>query len=71
MEVINVHEAKTHLSKLLQRVEAGEEIEIDFDAGTLTCSKGTLEFPPLPPEIVGIMEAGGLVPYTRKKVGLD
>jgi 3-isopropylmalate/(R)-2-methylmalate dehydratase small subunit len=52
-------------------VEAGEEIEIDFDAGTLTCSKGTLEFPPLPPEIVGIMEAGGLVPYTRKKVGLD
>ncbi|MBT3343698.1 MAG: type II toxin-antitoxin system Phd/YefM family antitoxin [Gemmatimonadetes bacterium] len=28
MEVINVHEAKTHLSKLLQRVEAGEEIII-------------------------------------------
>ncbi len=28
MEVVNVHEAKTHLSKLLQRVEAGEEIVI-------------------------------------------
>lgn len=28
MEVINVHEAKTHLSRLLQRVEAGEEIVI-------------------------------------------
>ena len=26
MEIINVHEAKTHLSRLLQRVEAGEEI---------------------------------------------
>jgi prevent-host-death family protein len=25
---VNVHEAKTHLSKLLQRVEAGEEIVI-------------------------------------------
>lgn len=25
---LNVHEAKTHLSKLLQRVEAGEEIVI-------------------------------------------
>jgi prevent-host-death family protein len=28
MEVVNVHEAKTHLSRLLQRVEAGEEIVI-------------------------------------------
>ncbi|MFN2465210.1 MAG: type II toxin-antitoxin system Phd/YefM family antitoxin [Candidatus Dormibacteria bacterium] len=26
--MINVHEAKTHLSRLLQRVEAGEEIVI-------------------------------------------
>jgi prevent-host-death family protein len=25
---VNVHEAKTHLSKLLERVEAGEEIVI-------------------------------------------
>jgi prevent-host-death family protein len=25
---INVHEAKTHLSKLLERVEAGEEITL-------------------------------------------
>jgi prevent-host-death family protein len=28
MEQVNVHEAKTHLSKLLERVEAGEEIVI-------------------------------------------
>jgi len=28
MRVINVHEAKTHLSKLLDRVAAGEEIII-------------------------------------------
>lgn len=28
MDVVNVHEAKTHLSKLLERVEAGEEIVI-------------------------------------------
>ena len=26
MKAINVHEAKTHLSRLLERVEAGEEI---------------------------------------------
>ena len=28
MRAVNVHEAKTHLSRLLQRVAAGEEITI-------------------------------------------
>jgi prevent-host-death family protein len=28
MSLVNVHEAKTHLSRLLERVEAGEEIVI-------------------------------------------
>jgi prevent-host-death family protein len=28
MTVVNVHEAKTHLSRLLARVEAGEEVLI-------------------------------------------
>jgi prevent-host-death family protein len=27
-DVVNVHEAKTHLSKLLERVERGEEVVI-------------------------------------------
>ena len=31
MEPINVHEAKTHLSRLLQRVEAGDEVVIARD----------------------------------------
>ena len=33
MHTINVHEAKTHLSKLLERVQSGEEIII-AKAGT-------------------------------------
>jgi len=28
MSIVNVHEAKTHLSRILERVEAGEEIII-------------------------------------------
>ena len=28
MDQVNIHEAKTHLSRLLERVEAGEEIVI-------------------------------------------
>jgi prevent-host-death family protein len=27
-DVVNIHEAKTHLSRLLERVQAGEEITI-------------------------------------------
>lgn len=28
MQIVNIHEAKTHLSRLLERVAAGEEIVI-------------------------------------------
>ncbi|HXJ21142.1 MAG TPA: type II toxin-antitoxin system prevent-host-death family antitoxin, partial [Polyangia bacterium] len=28
MKIVNVHEAKTHLSRLLERAHAGEEITI-------------------------------------------
>lgn len=31
MKLVNVHEAKTHLSKLLKRAHAGEEITIAKD----------------------------------------
>lgn len=31
MTTVNVHEAKTHLSRLLQQVEAGEEVLIARD----------------------------------------
>ena len=31
MKTVNVHEAKTHLSRLLQQVEAGEEVVIARD----------------------------------------
>ncbi len=63
-EIINVHEAKTHLSRLLDKAHAGEEIVL-FKAGkpyarlmpletpkrTLGCIKGHLDdafFDPLP-----------------------
>jgi 3-isopropylmalate/(R)-2-methylmalate dehydratase small subunit len=52
-------------------IEHGETVTIDFEKGELRCKKGTLNFPPLPEEVVGIMEAGGLVPYTRKSLGID
>jgi 3-isopropylmalate/(R)-2-methylmalate dehydratase small subunit len=50
---------------------AGETVEIDLKAGTLTCEKGLYRFPPLPPAVIGIFNDGGLIPHTRKALGLE
>jgi 3-isopropylmalate/(R)-2-methylmalate dehydratase small subunit len=51
-------------------VQAGEEVTIDFAEGTVTTPRGVYHFPPLPAEVMGIIEAGGLIQYVRKQLGL-
>jgi len=46
----------------------GDPVEVDAEAGTVRVSEQAFSFPPLPPEILAIREAGGLLPYTRKKL---
>jgi 3-isopropylmalate/(R)-2-methylmalate dehydratase small subunit len=48
-------------------VAEGEELTVDLDGGTVTVgpSGRTLSFPPLPPFMTGILEAGGLIPYLK------
>ncbi len=58
-------------SAAVESVTPGEEIKIDTDAGQVHSQSGIFTFPPLPPEIVGIFDAGGLIPYTKKKLGLE
>lgn len=59
---------------VLQSVEAvdnideGEEIKIDLAQGEIKSAKGIYGFPPLPESVMGILEAGGLIPYTKKKL---
>ena len=48
---VNIHEAKTHLSKLLQRVMCGEEVVI-AKAGTPVAKLVRIE-PPLGPRVPG------------------
>ena len=55
---------------LVDAVNHGDSIEIDTDKGTIKTDKETFTFPPLPEEVVGIFDAGGLIPYTRKKLGI-
>lgn len=49
-------------------LETGDEAEIDLTAGLVKTNKGNFAFPPFPASVVGILEAGGLIPYTRKKL---
>lgn len=52
-----------------KKIKPGEQIEVDFEKGILKCQAGEFEFPPLPNEVMGIVEAGGLIPYIKKKFG--
>lgn len=49
-------------------IEDGEIIEVDLRSSAIRCAAGTFLFPPLPAQVMGIFEAGGLVPYTRKQL---
>jgi len=43
----------------------GDEVEIDFEAGALRHNHAEYRFPPLPPEVLAILEDGGLVPRVK------
>ncbi len=49
-------------------IENGETVTVDFEAGEIRCKAGTFGFPPLPEGVLGILEAGGLIPYTQRRL---
>jgi 3-isopropylmalate/(R)-2-methylmalate dehydratase small subunit len=52
--------------------EAGQTIEVDLEKGTVTNvdTGKTYQAEPYPPFLLNIIAAGGLVPYTRQKLGV-
>jgi 3-isopropylmalate/(R)-2-methylmalate dehydratase small subunit len=44
----------------------GDLVQLDLEAGQIKVGGKGLSFPKLPPEILAIREAGGLLPYTRE-----
>ena len=50
------------------RIDEGDELEVDLEAGTVkdVTKEIALEFEPLPPVMVKILEDGGLVEHFRK-----
>ncbi|MBN1317333.1 MAG: 3-isopropylmalate dehydratase small subunit [Anaerolineales bacterium] len=57
-------------SKAVDAIQDGEVVEIDLEAGEIRCAAGAFSFPALPEMAMKMLEAGGLIPYTRKKLGL-
>jgi 3-isopropylmalate/(R)-2-methylmalate dehydratase small subunit len=46
----------------------GAEVTLDASAGTISIGGKAYSFPRLPPEILAICEAGGLLEFTRRKL---
>ncbi|MGB3861159.1 MAG: 3-isopropylmalate dehydratase small subunit [Candidatus Aminicenantaceae bacterium] len=52
-----------------ESIQQGEEVAINFQKGEIIVEdKNIFTFPSLPDSVLGILEAGGLIPYTKKKL---
>ncbi|MFH1131666.1 MAG: 3-isopropylmalate dehydratase [Pseudomonadota bacterium] len=47
----------------------GDSVEIDVNLGKIKVAGKTFQFPSLPPEILAIREAGGLLSFVRAQLG--
>jgi len=49
----------------------GDEVSLDAEAGTIRVGDREFSFPGLPPEILSIRDAGGLLPWTRQQLAAE
>lgn len=52
----------------VEMLETGDSISIDLKKGLIETSKGLFKFAPLPEFVLEMLDEGGLIAYTRKKV---
>ena len=48
-----------------------ETVIITLEAGSIQCRAGLFHFPPLPDAVIDIFKDGGLIPHTKKILGLQ
>jgi len=51
-----------------EALQTGDEVDIDFTGGRIISGGRAFKFFPLPDSVLGIIEAGGLIEYTKKKL---
>ena len=50
-------------------ISAGDRVEVDLEAGTVRAGNETIDFPPFPPSVRRMVEAGGLIPFLQAEGG--
>ena len=65
---INLGLPAVYVTDIDQHVSTGDEVELDLEAGVVRNLTNGYEttFQPINPELMKLMEAGGLVEYTRQ-----
>jgi 3-isopropylmalate/(R)-2-methylmalate dehydratase small subunit len=52
-------------------IEKGDPITVDLDRSVVVTPHGAFPFPPLSPSVTAIIDAGGLIPMLRRKLGTE
>ena len=65
---INLGLAVLQSEVAVDALETGDPVDIDLVRGQIRSAKGTFPFLPLPASVIGIIEAGGLIEYTKRKL---
>jgi len=53
----------------VRAIRSGDPVEVDITNYVVRCPAGEFAFPPLSPSIMHIVEAGGLIPYVKQRMG--
>jgi 3-isopropylmalate/(R)-2-methylmalate dehydratase small subunit len=56
------------LKEGIDKIEKGDTVKIDFENGIVIHGGNEYHFPALPPEVLAILEDGGLIPHVRKEL---
>jgi 3-isopropylmalate/(R)-2-methylmalate dehydratase small subunit len=55
-------------AEAVDNIKHEDEITVHYSAGKIETKKGLFDFAPLPESILNVLEAGGLIPYIKKKI---
>jgi len=68
---INLGLAVLQCDEAVDALEKGDSVDIDFARGEIRSTQCTFRFLPLPGSVIGILEAGGLLEYTKKRLAKE
>jgi 3-isopropylmalate/(R)-2-methylmalate dehydratase small subunit len=49
-------------------IQPGEQVTVDVERSVIVCAAGEFPFPPLSASVMGIVAAGGLIEYVKRKL---